>query len=161
MRPIVQSVKHYNHHTVLTITSAARLTLDIVKGQLLQDVNASNDVPAGAVVKAVYIELWVTSDDATQSQFIIALEKKSGSPTAMTAAQAQDLDDYPNKKNVLYVTQGLVTPQTGTPTPALRGWFKIPKGKQRFGMDDKLSLTILAIANGLRICGFNTYKHYQ
>ncbi len=161
MRPIIQSVKHYNQHSVQTVAFGARATLDVVVAKKLEDVANPNDVPAGAAVKAVYLEIWITSDDATQSSFTFALEKKSGSPTAMTFAQSQALDAYPNKKNVLYVTQGLAPTLTGTPTPIVRNWFKVPKGKQRFGLGDKLSITISAITDGINFCGFNTYKAYQ
>lgn len=124
-------------------------------------ISNSYDVSEGAVVKNVYFELWITSDDASQSSFVISVEKMNGNLANMSYAQSIALNSYTNKKNVLYTTQGLVGPNTQTPLNVLRFWVKIPKGKQRFGLNDVLKLNLSAITNGLTLCGFSTYKEYN
>ncbi len=82
---------------------------------------------------------------------------------APTAGQIAALHDYANKKNILFTAQGLVTPTDGGQVPVLRGWYKIPKGKQRFGLGDRLFLTIRnnnAAAIDINFCGLAIYKEY-
>jgi len=43
----------------------------------------------------------------------------------------------------------------------MRGWYKIPKTKQRFGLGDRLVLQIASQGtDALDFCGFATYKEY-
>ncbi len=79
----------------------------------------------------------------------------------MTLAQSQNLGAYPNKKNILYTTQGILADANdGGPTiPLIRGWIKIPKGKQRMGLDDRIVVNITAVG-ALRLCGISTFKEY-
>ncbi len=79
----------------------------------------------------------------------------------MTAAQSAALHAYDNKKNVLYHTQGLTNDADADAIPFIRQWFKIPKGKQRFGLDDTLLLAVHSQALDHVICGFMTYKEYK
>ncbi len=81
----------------------------------------------------------------------------------MNAADATALHDYDNKKNILFTAQGLLTPNDGGQVPVLRGWYKIPKGKQRFGLKDKLSVAVRnnnATAIDINFCGLAIYKEY-
>ncbi len=161
MRPVINSRKHYVQLSLGVTALGAITKLDIIKAVKVEDIAAASDVREGSVIKAVFVELWITSDDVTQSTSTITLEKKPASAPAMTAGQSALLDDYPNKKNVLYTTQGLVSPKTGSnPIPILRQWFKIPKGKQRFGLADQLVLNLHAVSDGINFCGFFTYKEY-
>lgn len=77
---------------------------------------------------------------------------------AMTFTNSATLDSYSNKKNVLYTTQGLTPDANGNPIPFVRQWFKIPKGKQRFGLTDSLVLNISANVEDVTHCGLMIYK---
>ncbi len=163
VQPVIQSTKHYNQFTPTTVASGTILNTSIVTAAHVADVTAASPIliPEGSIVKAVYIEMWITSDDAGQGSFQMVLEKIPAGATPPTFSIANSLTAYANKKNVLYVTRGLSSITTGTPIPVIRGWYKIPKGKQRFGLDDRLILSISAIANGMTFCGFFLYKSYQ
>ncbi len=102
--------------------------------------------------------MWLTSDDTAAGTAIVTLEKVPAGATAMTAAQSAALNDYPNKKNILHTQMGLLGPNTQYPMAVVKGWFKIPKGKQRFGLKDILSLNIHGQSNGLAGCGFFIFK---
>ncbi len=81
----------------------------------------------------------------------------------MTTGQMAALHDYDNKKNILFTAQGLLTPNDGGQVPVLRSWYKIPKGKQRFGLADELVLSIRnnnATAIDINLCGVIIYKEY-
>ncbi len=160
VRPTVNSVKHYNQFSPTTIVAGAISNLSIIDAVALVDVSDADEVREGAIIKAVYIEIWLTSDDAAQASFQAILEKIPAGATPPTFSIANSLTAYDNKKNIFYVTRGLGSTTTGTPIPVIRGWYKIPKGKQRFGLGDTLRLDLSAIANGLTFCGFFLFKEY-
>lgn len=161
MKNPIQSVKHIINVTPSTVGLATLAQLQLALGTLVGDVDASSEVPVGAKIAAVYLELWVTSDDAAQGSVTVNLEKTSNQMTAMTYANSIALDSYLNKKNVFYVTQGLTPPNVQSGIPFVRQWVKIPKGKQRFGLGDKLALNVSGISNGAVYCGVIIYKYYQ
>ncbi len=162
MRATINSTKHYVQVSLATILGGAALTTTIAQAVELGNVSAGSqfEVRAGAVIKAVFIEIWVRSSELSPGTALLSLVK---TPTnqGMTFAEQVGLHTYDNKKNVLYHTQGLTNDTDAQAIPFMRGWFKIPKGKQRFGLGDKLILNIssqAAIDNV--ICGFMTYKEY-
>ena len=156
MRPTINTEKHYVQQSLATVAAGAITPVSIAFAEAIPTAVAS--VREGAKISAVYIEMWISGDDATASTAIVTLEKRTGNMVAMTAAQSAALNSYVNKKNVLHTFMGLVPPNIQYPTAALRGWFKIPKGKQRFGLQDLLVLNIHGQSNGLDFCGFFTYK---
>ncbi len=142
-------------------TAAGAITVTtFINGVEVQNKNTQVEVAEGAIVKAIWVEFWLTSDDAGQGSFSVSIEKIPANATNMTFAQSIALGTYPNKKNVLYITRGLVSTTTGTPIPVIRQWIPIPKGKQRFGLQDRLNINFTAIANGLTHCGFVLFKEY-
>ncbi len=166
MVPPINSVKHYFQRPVTNVGAAAILNETIVDAVVLTAVNLANEVQEGAVIKAVFVETWAIGigSDGAQSSFNMTLEKVPASAPAMTNAQSLALMTYPNKKNVLYTTQGILGSSLGggNTTPLLKQWFAIPKGKQRFGLGDKLNLNFSNIATNIyQICGFYTYKEYR
>ncbi len=80
----------------------------------------------------------------------------------MLSADAAAIGDYDNKKNILYVTQGLAPANSTFQLNLVKGWFKIPKSKQRFGLGDKLQFFIRNnnATDDQNFCGFATYKEY-
>ncbi len=160
MRPVITSKKHYTQQSLFAIAAAARSATVIVTAVKVADVSAANEVEDGSLVKAVYIEMWVTGDDAVQGSGIWALYKLPAGGASITAAELASLDSYDNKKNILHTGMGLFPPNTQNPMNLVKGWFKIPKGKQRFGLGDRLEFAILAQSDGVQACGFETYKEY-
>ncbi len=159
MKPIIHSTKHYvqqSRSQVATVAITGLSIIDSVEGTVA---NAVDEVVEGATVKAVFVEMWLL-DTASDGSFIISLERIDALASAMNFTQSNALGTYKNKKNILYVTQGL-SPNNGVgnPVPIIRQWFKIPKGKQRFGLNDKLKLNITNNGlNDLEFCGVFVYK---
>ncbi len=92
----------------------------------------------------------------------MTIEKAVSGIIAPTFTNMTTLDSYANKKNVLFTTQGILGENSANPTPVFRGWIKIPRGKQRFGLDDRLRLNIAAIgAADIIGCGLTVYKSYN
>ncbi len=164
MRPVLHSVKHYVQTSLATVVGSAILNTTLISAKEVADVTAAIDVVEGAIVKAVFVELWCRSGELAAGSFIFIIEKRPGigSGSSMNVTDMAALQDYENKKNVLYVTQGLTNDVDSVAVPLFRGWIKIPKSKQRFGLKDKLTWSIFAQgAIDLHICGMTTYKEYR
>ncbi len=159
----INSVKHYVQLSNTAIASGAKQSQDVVHAVVAPATGTTADVKEGSIVKAIFFERWVLGDDVTgnSGQFTLAIEKLPGGGTPMTVTNLLNLGAYNNKKNILYTTQALIGSSIdGSPgIPMIRGWIKIPKGKQRMGKDDKIILHVNAVGK-LRVCGFSTYKEY-
>ncbi len=121
----------------------------------------NDDVLEGSTIKAVYIEMWIQSDAVTKGTATLTFEKKPAGVAVMTAAQSADLNDYVNKRNVFEIHMGLTPDLASNPVPFFKGWYKIPKGKQRMALGDRLMLNVNGITTGAVGCGFALYKEYQ
>ncbi len=123
-----------------------------------------NQISEGATVKACYIEFWVSQDSASVvGSYTFVIFKQPGIASAITSANMAALHDYTNKKNILFTAQGLLTPNDGGQVPIVRAWYKIPKGKQRFGLGDKIQIVLRnnnATAVDINFCGLAIYKEY-
>ncbi len=115
-------------------------------------------------MKACYVEFWVSQDSASVvGSYTVILLKDPGGNAVPTTGNLAALHDYDNKKNILFTAQGLLTPNDGGQVPVLRGWYKIPKGKQRMGLGDTMRITIRnnnATAIDINFCGLVIYKEY-
>lgn len=155
----IMSIKHYRQDTVSTVALGAIVTKTPVSAVAAP--STSSEVKEGSIVKALYLEYWVTSDDTAQGSFVVTVEKVPASATTQTYAQSIALHTYPNKKNILYTTMGLNNATPGVAMPILKQWVAIPRGKQRMGLGDKIVVNFSGISNGMNLCGFVTYKEYQ
>ena len=159
MRTPIQSVKHIIQYTLTQVMSGTTAAFSVIVAE--QDYTGSaNRVPVGAVVKAVYIELWAQAGSSQPGTLSMSVEKVVAGAPSMTFLQAQSLHDYPNKKNIYYFTQGIVGDSNTNPIPFIRMWIKIPKGKQRFGLGDKVVINVTSISEDIEYCGMAIVKHY-
>lgn len=159
LAPIV-STKHYSHTAAAGVASGAILSVTLVsaiaKGGTIAN---AFEVFEGAVIKAIYVEYWVKADNPnfTVSGCIV---KRPANVAAPTIANMGNMGAYANKKNVFEFHQGLAP--SGDQTLALfRHWVRIPKGKQRFGLLDKLNFIVAFTGSAGDVCGFTTYKVYE
>ncbi len=161
MRPVVHSQKHYVQITRSAVLTVARNSERLVAAVESTVANAVDEVVEGAVVKAVYIELWSLSDGNDGSEVVI-LVKNSRGDAGPSFTEMNSLGTYVEKKNILFTHQGLSNNDgIDGPINVMRAWYKIPKSKQRFGLGDRLNLIISnSGASSLNYCGFATYKEY-
>ncbi len=124
--------------------------------------NASNEVVEGAVVKAVFLELW-TIGSVSDQFFTIFFAKYKGGQADASFTEMTDLTSYDNKANILWTTQGLASNDgIGNPVAVHRGWIKIPKSKQRMALGDNLRLQVASRGSAnIDFCGIAIYKEYQ
>ncbi len=159
----INTIKHYTHSSNAIVASGGLKTIVVAHSVVAPATSTAFDVKEGSVIKAVHLEYWVLGDEVagTVSQFTFIVEKAPGNTAPMTAAQAVNLGAYPNKKNILFSSQGIVNSELagGQSVPLIRAWVLIPKGKQRMGLDDQI-IVHLAPVGAMRICGLATYKEH-
>ncbi len=137
--------------------------MDNIAGVNLAAVNDTDEVIEGSKVSAIFIEHWVKSfaGAGEDTKFQFCIEKVQTSTASITFAEMNNLMAYANKKNILFFSQGVIGDSTTQSLPVVRQWFKIPRGKQRFGLGDRLVATLSATAATIQNCGFATYKEQQ
>ena len=156
MRPRVNAEKHIVQRSLFAVAAGAINNFSICNTVAVP--TGPTQIREGAIISAVYVEMWITSDDAAAGTAVVTLEKISSAGTVMSTTNAGALNDYLNKKQVLHVQMGLTGSNVQYPMATIRGWFKIPKGKQRFSLGDTLNMNIFAQSNGVAACGFMIYK---
>ncbi len=163
MRAVIKSKKHVVQISQSTVAQAAAVSTNLVTAQEATAAGPTG-VEEGAIVKACYVEYWVSQDSASVvGSYTVILNKDPGGNANISGADMAALHDWDNKKNILFTAQGLLTPNDGGQVPVLRGWYKIPKGKQRFGLGDELNVVIRnnnATAVDINFCGLAVYKEY-
>ncbi len=160
VKPMVHSTKHIVNNSLFAISAGAITNIQPVVAVNVSDKNLATEVEEGCSIKAIYVEQWLMANSATKGSGVVTVEKLPAGAPLMTAAQSAALDAYPNKKNILFTSQGLYPPNTQNPLPVLRHWIKIPKGKQRFGLGDKLLINMLNQTEGTVACGLSIFKEY-
>jgi len=161
LKPVIHATKHYVQMSRSAVLTVAIVNNDIIHSVAIPNKDAVDEVEEGAVVKAVYIELWIL-DDGNDGSNIVVLSKEQADSVGPAFGNMNALGTYPNKKNILFTQQGLTSNDGITgPINVMRAWYKIPKSKQRFGLGDRLVLTIANNgAQSINFCGFATYKEY-
>ncbi len=158
MRPRVHTEKHLLQNSLFTVAASAIFNRTIAVAVSSPASASGIDVREGCTISAVYCEMWIHTDDATSGTAVITLEKVESQAPLMLAADSAALNNYDNKKNIFYSQVGLTPNNITYPMAAIKGWFKIPKGKQRFSLNDRIVLNILAQSNGLNACGMFIFK---
>ncbi len=161
MRPIIKTKKHIFQISQSTVAQAVIANSDFLFA--IEGPSTTPDqVNEGAIVRACYVELWLSQDSASViGSYTVALYKDPGGTNPATTANMAALHDYTNKKNLFFTAQGLLTPNDGGQVPVMRGWYKIPKGKQRFGLGDRMRITIRnnnVTAVDINFCGLVIFK---
>ncbi len=161
VRPMVHSTKHIVQITLSTATTGATSVNTLVSSVARQDADSAIEVEEGSTVKAIFLELWAIG--SVSDQFYTAIVAKLiGGQGNISQADLTNLFSYDNKKNVLWTTQGLASNDgIAGPVNLIKGWIKIPKGKQRFGLGDKIQFGISSRGSAtITYCGFALYKEY-
>ncbi len=163
MKAPIHSKKHIFQISQATVAQAVVVNTTFIDAQETPS-STPQVVEEGAIVKACYVEYWVSQDSASVvGSYTVILYKDPGGNNSINTGQMAAMHDYDNKKNILFSAQGLLTPNDGGQVPVLRGWYKIPKGKQRMGLGDQVKVAIRnnnATAIDINFCGLVIYKEY-
>ncbi len=163
MRPIISSKKHIVQISQGTVAQAA-VTVQVLADAIEGTPTSPVHLKEGAIVKAVYVELWIQNDSSTVvGSYTCILFKNPGAGHTPTTGVMAALHDYQNKKNILFTSQALAPASDSAVIPIMRGWYKIPKGKQRFGLRDQIAVALRnnnATSVAIQFCGSAIYKEY-
>ncbi len=163
MKTIIQSKKHILQISQSAITQGAVLITNVASA-IEGAPTTPTTISEGAIVKAVWVEMWLNNDSATLvGSFTAGFYKNPGDANPINATTAAALHDWSNKKNLFYTTQGLAPATDSALMLLYKGWIKIPKGKQRMGLGDKLQFFVRnnnATAVDIDICGLFIFKEY-
>ncbi len=159
MKAVIKTNKHIVQAPISQVATGTAENIIIADSVAPTLNNLATEVLEGSVIKAVYVEMWL-ENQSNLGHAIVILEKVQQSAAGATFAHMGSLNSYNNKKNILFTHEGLTANDAiGNPIPVVRQWFKIPKGKQRFGLGDRLILTISnPSSNDLNRCGMFIYK---
>ncbi len=159
----INAIKHYVQADNATTTDGARRAIAVVTAVAQTGVTNVQDVVEGSLVKAVFLEYWFKGNAVagTETKFQLVIEKVVAGVASITFTQMNNLFVYANKKNILFYSQGVTGDLTTQSIPIVRNWFRIPKGKQRFGLGDSLVISISTTGATTNTCGFATYKEYK
>ncbi len=160
VRPMVHSTKHYVQPGLRTIVAGAAEAHVIAEGVAIADVTTNAEVAEGTSIKAIYVEHWIRAGSTSPGSYICAIYKNPPTGTTFTVAQMAALFDAENKKNILFTSQALTNDQDSSAISIVRGWIKIPKGKQRMGLGDRWIMSTSAVGVDAIVCGLEIYKEY-
>ncbi len=159
MKPPINSEKHLVQQSNTTAAMGGVFSIPVIEA--VQSPTLAKDVRVGAVIKAVYIEIWLNATDANSTtQQIFTIEKISSGASNPSFGDMTTLNAYANKKNILFTSQGNLGENGNQSVPIHRNWVAIPKGKQRFGQGDTLWVNIAAVDGDVDTCGLFIYKEY-
>ncbi len=159
MKATINSLKHYVPIPLSTATSGARVLTPLAVAIEVPGTDAQN-VRIGAVVKAIYIELWVRAGSTSPGNYIIVFGKGSAGSGGPTFGEMANMHDFNEKSDVLFISQALTNDQDADAIPVMRGWYKIPKGKQRMAIGQQWYVGVSAPAIDVIFCGQVVYKEY-
>ncbi len=159
----INSIKHYVQAENQSVADGTRRVIAVATAKNQFSVSGTGDVVEGSIVKAIFLEIWFKGNAVagTEDKFQFALEKVPAGQTSITFTQLNNLMAYPNKKNILFYSQGVTGDLTTGSIPIVRNWFKIPKGKQRMGLGDTIVVSVSTTGATANVCGFSTYKEYK
>ncbi len=162
MRAVISSNKHIVQTIPTSVAAGANTAINLAEAVDVPAAGNALEIKTGSIIKVIYLEYWYTSNSTARGSCQTSIEKVPGSNQGvMGNADANTLHAYDNKKNILELHQGLLPPNVENPLSMFRHWVKIPKGKQRMGLGDKLNLNFNSIIEGTVICGVAVYKEYN
>ena len=162
MRPVINSQKRIVQTTITNIPAGTVANLVLAHAKQDPTASAPQDVAVGSVIKAIYLEYWFLGDGQQPPTMTTFLAKYPGGVGQIDTADMTNLNGWNNKKNIFELHQGIVGDANTNPVPMFRHWIKIPKGKQRFGLDDRLILSTKSIiTDNVELCGVTIFKVYN
>ncbi len=157
-----KSIKHFVAKTNSGTASGTVLVHQIVNA-IAQGAtfNTTDDIEEGSIVQAVHLEYWLNNRGTDTTQFTLIVAKLPSNSANPTVTNMLNLQSYLNKKNILYTTQGNLGEVVNQSIPIIRDWVLIPKGKQRFGLGDRLIMAMLPTGSEIDLCGMAIFKAKQ
>ncbi len=157
LRPI-NSVKNIVDGTFLGVAAGTTTVVDLAVATN-DYVGGVTEVPIGAKVNSIYLFFQIIPTAA--NNVVDAYVAKGPNTVLLTIPPPGTTGGTPNRKYIIHEEKG--TPghvAAGAPPLTFRGVLKIPKGRRRFGEDDRIKL-LLRGGGIYDACVKCIYKFYQ
>ncbi len=169
LRPI-NSVKHIVETSTVVAATTNTAVLDITDGVDTYLLSDDNGCPTGSKVSSFFLSVYVIAEGgevATEVPLVdwYIIHNAGTTWTAFSATQFPTpgaTGIHKNKRHIFHTEKGLAgggdVSLAGLPM-IFKGVIRIPKGMQRVGEDDKISLMMRTNFNS-KVCIQAIYKHY-
>ncbi len=161
MKAPINSEKRIVQTTLSTVAANGQASVILVNVQQEPVAGTPSHVAVGTIVKAIYVEMWVLASAQQPSTMTGIIVKSPNGVASPSTSEFADLNSWTNKNNILQMHQGLVGDANSNPIPIFREWIKIPKGKQRMSIGDKIHFAIKGITDSTEFCGVTIFKAYN
>ncbi len=162
-RPVINSIKNQPNGFDAGSAGANAFVL-IAKAVNTPSSIVSTDVSQGCIVKAIWVELWITASATVAEGVTTGIDayiwKNPGGN--LTAPAPGSVGTSNEKKFVFKSWKGLIgSRKEGFPAYTWRGWVRVPKIYQRMGTDDLLQLVFKSTGVNTLVCNNFIYKWYR
>jgi len=158
MRAPINSEKHIVQNSLATVVAGVVSTIILAKAVDIPGAT-NTDVRVGSIIKFLHVEEWVRSQEVSPGSFVWIIAKMESGISNPGAATMANLNDWSNKKNIFHTRMGLTNDANADAMP-LGTDIKIPKGKQRMGLNDQWVIVRFAQALDSNYCGKVIFKEY-
>ncbi len=161
LRPI-HSIKHVID-VQLGLTAGTQVNTNLVNTIDAPTLANPTSVETGCKISSIYLNVEGYQTSATGgalSNFYMIVVKNQGGNTASIAANAVGVDD--NKRFVIHQEMKMRhNTDNGNPRTLFVGVLRIPRGYQRFGINDLLQVGLLTPAGTMDMCIQCIYKELR
>ncbi len=159
LRP-VHSIKHIVD-AQSAITAGTAESQNVIKAQDDPTLAATEEVETGCTVNSIYLNVSVyATTEAALANFYMVVFKNPGGNIGTMVPNTMGSND--NKRFVIHQEMVMLGGSTTEiPVVAFKGVIKIPRGYRRFGINDLLTVRVLAPGVNVDYCVQCIYKEYR
>ncbi len=160
---IVHRIKHVVDASA-TLAAATQLNQVIVNTKDAPVLSAVSEVETGCKINGVYLRVEVASNETIDTGAIpnvyMMVSKNPGGNLTLPAPNAVGSND--NKRFIIHQEMVMINNSIGgNPRTLFNGVVVIPKGYQRFGPNDQLTVSFLSPALDIAVCLQAHYKEFR
>ncbi len=160
---VVHRLKHIVDSNA-TVSAGVTLPVTLVLGRDAPLITAPREVETGAKVHGVFLNVQIQGNQISSGgipNIYMAVYKNKGSnvPNIDPTQTGTNSD----KSNIIHQEMGMFQSDSvdGNPKTLFKGVIVIPKGLQRFGLDDALDITLRSTAINFKYCLQCIYKEFR
>ncbi len=143
------------------LVAGTQLDSDLIEAVDSPTLATTDRVETGSTVNSIFLkcEVYATSTAALANCYMMIWKNPGGNITA-PACNAVGADD--DKRFVIHQEMVMMEKNTtGNPRTLFHGVIKIPRGYKRFGINDKLQISLLSTGVNADFCFESIYKELR
>ncbi len=160
---VVHRLKHIVDNNS-TVSAGVTLPTVLILGRDAPVIAATREVETGSKVHGIFLNVQIQGNQISSGgipNIYMAVYKSKGGniPTIDPTATGSN----PDKSNIIHQEMGMFQSDSvdGNPKTLFKGVIVIPKGLQRFGLDDELVMTLRSTAINYKNCSQCIYKEFR